>query len=66
MLVVANLANTKLGKKPEKSLKPWHIGTHMKVLSESYQVNTNMTGFRWFSKIFFVLVLWTQVASALE
>ena len=25
-------------------------GTHMRVLSDSFQMNTNMTGFRWFSK----------------
>ena len=41
MLLVANLANTKYFK------KPWHMGTHLRVLSESYQMNTNMTGFRW-------------------
>ena len=29
-------------------------------------MNTNMTGFRWFSKHLSVLVLWTNVASALE
>ena len=40
MLLVANL------------LKPWHMGTHPRVLSESYPMNTNMTGFRWFSNIF--------------
>ena len=28
------------------------MGTHLKVLSESYLMSTNMTGFRWFSKIF--------------
>ena len=28
----------------------WHMGTHLRLLSESYQMNTNMTGFRWFSK----------------
>ena len=33
-----------------KWLKPWHIGTHMRVLIENYLMNTNMTGFRWFSK----------------
>ena len=33
----------------EKWLKPWHNGTHLRVLSESYLMNTNMTGFRWFS-----------------
>ena len=32
--------------------EPWHIGTHLRVLSESYLMNTNMTVFRWFSKIF--------------
>ena len=26
------------------------MGTHMRVLMESYPMNTNMTGFRWFSK----------------
>ena len=39
--------------------------THLTVLSETYPMNTNMTGFRWFSKIF-ILVLWTKVALALE
>ena len=34
MLLVPNLANTKSGKKPDKLLKPWHMGTHMIVLSE--------------------------------
>ena len=28
------------------------MGTHLIVLSESYLMVTNMTGFRWFSKIF--------------
>ena len=42
MLLVANLANTKWSKKPEKWLKPWHMGTHLRVLSESYPTNTNM------------------------
>ena len=40
------------------------MGTHLKVLNESYPMNTNMTGSRCFSK-FCVLVLWTKVASAL-
>ena len=34
----------------EKLLKSWHMGTHLTVLSESFPLNTNMTGFRWFSK----------------
>ena len=42
------------------------MGTHSKVLSKSYLMNTNMTWFRWFSKIFAILVLWTNVATALE
>ena len=51
ILLVANLANTKWCKKPEKWLKPWQMGTQMRELNESFQMNTNMTGFRWFSKI---------------
>ena len=47
-----NLANTKWCEKPEKWLKPWQLGTHRKVLSESFPMSTNMTGFRWFKKIF--------------
>ena len=35
-----------------ENLKPWHMGTHLKVLSESYPMNTNMTRSRWFSKFF--------------
>ena len=52
MLLVANLPKTKWCKLPEKWLKPWHMGTHLKVLSETFPMNTNMTGFRWFSKLF--------------
>ena len=28
------------------------MGTQLRVLSKSYPMNTNMIGFRWFSKIF--------------
>ena len=52
MLLVAYLGNTKWCKKAGKWLKPWHMGTHLRVLSESYPMNTNMTWFRWFPKIF--------------
>ena len=38
-------------KNPEKLLKPWTMGTHLRVLSKSYQMNTKMTGSRCFSKI---------------
>ena len=62
MLLVSNLANTKWCKKPEKWLKPWHLGSHMRVLEESYPINTKMTGF----KILCFLVHWTKVASAME
>ena len=41
VLLVANLADTKLGKKPEKLQKPKQMGTHSRVLSESYPLNTN-------------------------
>ena len=57
MLLVTNLANTKLCIKPDKCLKSWHMGTHLKVLSEGYPMNTNMIGFRLFYKDLCVLVL---------
>ena len=66
MQLVANMASTNLWKKTEILLKPWHMGTHLRVLSESCPMNTSTTGFRWFSKIFTFFVLWTKVASALE
>ena len=52
---------------PEKmtEIKHWHVGTHERALS--YHMNTNMTGFRWFSKIFVSLCFGEfKVASALE
>ena len=39
-------------KKTEKLFKSWHMGPHLRGLSDSYPMNTNMTGFGWFSKIF--------------
>ena len=50
MLLVANLANTKRCKKHEKLLKPWQMGTHLRVLGESFQMNTKTTGFQCFFK----------------
>ena len=38
--------------KAEYWLKTRHMGTHLRVLNESFLMNTNMIGFRWFSKIF--------------
>ena len=52
MLLVANLTNTKRCKKRKKGLQPWHMGAHLRVLSQGYPMNTNMTGSGWFSKIF--------------
>ena len=51
MLLVDNMANTKSCKNPEKRLKPWHMGTHLRVLSKSYP---------------WVLVLCTKEASAVR
>ena len=48
MLLLTYLANRKWFKKPQKSLKPWQMGTHPKELSECYPLNSNMTGFRCF------------------
>ena len=66
MLVVANLANTKWCQKPEKWLKPWQMGTHLRVLGESFPMNTNLTMSRWFSTLFACILPQTKVASALE
>ena len=66
MLLMANLFNAKWCIKAEKRLKPWHMGTHLRVLSRSSPMNINMTGFRWLSKIFCILVVWTQYKCALE
>ena len=42
------------------------MSTHLRVLSQSYPMNTNMIGFRWFFRKLCILVLWTKLASALE
>ena len=42
------------------------MGTHPKVLSESYPMNTNMAGFRWFSKVLVYLWFEKKVVLALE
>ena len=44
---MTNFAKTKWCKKAEKWLKHWHIGTQLRVLSESFLMSTNMTGFGW-------------------
>ena len=41
-------------------------GTSLRVLSESYPMNTNLTGFRWFSKTLCIHVLGTKVTSTYE
>ena len=42
LLTAAPIQNDK---KAERLLKPWHMGTDLKVLSESFLMYTNMTGF---------------------
>ena len=49
----------------EKDIETLAHGTHLRVLSESFPMNINMTGFRWFSKKI-VFVLWMKVVSAME
>ena len=66
MPLVANFANFCIFcKNNERLLKPWHMGTHLRVLSESHPMNTNMRGFSWFSKTL-CSCAWRKVASALE
>ena len=48
ILLVAILATRKWCKNPEKMTETL---AHVRVLSKSYLMNTNMTGFRWFSRI---------------
>ena len=62
----ANFSNTKWCKKHDKWPKPWLMGTQLRVLSQSFLMNTNMTGFRWFFKNCCVVVLCTKVSSAFE
>ena len=57
MLLVANSIIQNNVKKAEKWLKPWQMGTHLRVFNESFPMNTKMIGFRWFSKIFEFLCL---------
>ena len=42
------------------------MGTHLRVLSESFLMNTNMAGFRWFSKIVASLHLDESSLTAVE
>ena len=60
MLPVANLANTKWCQKPEKLSKSRHTSTHLRVINESCPINTNTTGFKWFSKIFQKILCFRQ------
>ena len=50
----------------KKGLEPWQIGTHLIELSESFQMNANMTVIRYIIKYFCNFVLWTKVDSALQ
>ena len=51
MLLVANLADTKWCKKTWKMTETRALmGAHLRVLSESYLMNANMRGFRYFQK----------------
>ena len=48
----------------EKLVKPWQMGTLLRVLIESYPMNTNVAGIRWFSKTFVSLCFgWKHPAS---
>ena len=64
VLLVANLVNTLWCENSWKWPKPLQMGTHLIVLSESYSMDTNMAGLKWFSKKLCVTVIWMKVASA--
>ena len=65
---MAYLANAKRYKKNFKMTEIVHMGTHLRGISKSYPMDTNMTG--WVLLMLYknlcILVLWTTVASALE
>ena len=42
------------------------MGTHIRVLGESFPMSTHLTVFKWFSKNICAPVLWRKVALALE
>ena len=52
LFIVANLALTKWCKIPGKQLKPWHMGTHLRVLSKSFQRIPTLQGLDNFQKSF--------------
>ena len=52
--------------KAQKSLKPWHMGTHLRVLSEIYPMNTNMREVYMVFKNLCIFELLIKVASAVE
>ena len=45
MLLAANLANKEWCKKAEKWLKPWQMGTHVRVLAENFPMNDRVSLF---------------------
>ena len=48
-------------------MRPLQMDTHLRVLSKSYPMNTNMTGFRrFFENLCVIIVLWMNVVSAME
>ena len=63
MLLLTDFTNTKWCKNPGKWLKPWQMGTHRRVLSECFPMDTNMTGFSWFQGS---LHLWVLDESSLS
>ena len=43
-------------------MKSWQMGTHLIVLSDSYPMNTNMTGYKCFLKIFASLYMVSRIS----
>ena len=63
---MANLVNRKSCKKNGKMVEFLANGYSSDSTQQDFPMNTNMTGFRWYSKYCCVRVRWTKVASALE
>ena len=52
MLLEDNFFNTKMMQKTWKMSETLANGTHLRLLTESFPMNTNMTEFRWFPKFY--------------
>ena len=66
LLLVATLASTKWYKNPEKWLKTWQMGTHLRVLIESYPMKPTWQGLDGFQKKIFASLFLYKCSLSIE